>query len=95
MSHIIDNNVIRFVHIEPFTAEHYSILVEINAVRAVHIALSIKIDQNISGVLLTQRTQVFSQRFSQCFLNLQRLQLILNGFREQVARGFENILVCE
>jgi len=91
ISHTIDNNIIRFVHIEPFTTEYHSILDEITAVRAVDITLSI----NNSDVLLTQRTQVFSQRFSQCFLTLQRLQLILNGFREQVACGFENILVCE
>jgi len=85
ISHTIDNYVIATTRLRQtfYNKRHYSIFVETNAVHSIcNFILSI-IAEEISDVLLTQRTQVLRQRFS----TLQRLHLMLNRRRERIVRG--------
>jgi len=88
--HIVDNYVIATVNVKLFTTKHhYSIFVETNAVHSIYSFILSTTAEEISDVLLTQRTQVLRQSFS----TLRRLHLMLNRRRERIVRGFENILV--
>jgi len=68
---------------------NYSILVETNVVRGIYNFILSTTADEIPDVFLTQRTQVWWQRF----LTIWRLHLMLNRRREWIIRGFENILV--
>jgi len=86
----LNNYVITTVYVKLFTTKHhYSIFVETNAVHSIYNFILSTTAEEISDVLLTQRTQVLRQRFS----TLRCLHLMLNRHRERIVR-FENILIC-